>query len=110
MVSAVFCDTVDTHEILTSLSLVVLFKSCIVVSVAVVESHIPFGVGINEVIEEVSSTLTLWLEFKLETLFTNKIHDKSLMIFIFNKKLTMLGAYHFIRNKSCCVGYNYIKQ
>ena len=109
MISAVSSDTVDTHEILTTL-LLVLFKSCIVVTLAAVESHIPFGVAKNGDIEEVSSTLTLWLRFKLETLFTNKIHDKSLMIFICNKKLTMLGAYHFIRNKSCCDGYNYIKQ
>ena len=106
MPSSVSSDTVGTQEILTYLPL---FKSCVVVTLAAAASHIPFGVARNEVIEEGSSTLTLWLEFKLETLFINKTHNKSLMIFICNKKLTMLGAYHFIRNNSCCVGYNYIK-
>ena len=81
MVPTVSSDTVDTHEILT-----------------------------NRGIEEVTSALVLWIEFKLETLFTNKIQNKYLMIFIFNKILTLLDAYRFSRNKSCCVGYCYIQK
>ena len=52
------------HEILKML-LLVLFKSCIVMALVVVGSHIPFGVATNEDIEEVSSTSALWLKFKL---------------------------------------------
>ena len=106
MVSSVSSNKFDTHGILT----ILLFKSCVGITLAAVELHIPLGISTNEDIEEVSSALVLWLEFKLETLFTNKIQNKYLMIFIFNKILTLLDAYHFSRNKSYVVGYGYIQK
>ena len=108
MVSSVPPDKFDLHKILKTL-LPVLLKSCMMVTLTVAGSHIPFGIGTNEDIEEVSSTLTLWLKFKLETPFINKIQNNSLMSIIFNKISTLLANKHFSRNRTNCIGYVYIE-
>ena len=58
MVSSVSSDTVDAHEILTNL-LVVLFESCIVVMLSIAGLRVPLGIPTNEGSEELSSALVL---------------------------------------------------